>query len=276
MSNDVRPGAASPAAVSLATASPAKLWLARILMSRAAGTLIGLLSANRVRHQGVWFDVRGSEFSPQVRAQMFWGSYEGGETRMIRDLLRGSTTVVELGSSLGITTTHAAALMAPGGQLVCVEANPRLLSGLRERLARRTAALHVDFIHAAVTDTCGEAAFEVSPATVSSCLVADRPQGATARPGHEAVQVPALTLREILRRTGVDEFDLISDIEGAEAAFLLKDPGVLRRCRRAVIELHETTVDGRTASVSDLAAAATATGLRILRRHGPVIGLVRP
>lgn len=260
------------------TACAAKLWVARLVASHAAGRVIGALSANRVRHQGVWFDVRGSDFSPQVRAQMFWGSYEGAETRMIRELLRGSTSVVELGSSLGVTTAHAAALMAPGGRLVCVEANPLLLPGLRDRLARHTVSLHVDFLHAAVTDTCGEAVFYVSPSTVSSSL--GPPPGQRARlpagPSGRRVRVPASTLREILRRAEVDEFDLICDIEGAEAAFLLKDPDVLRRCRRAVIELHETTFDGRPVSVSDLAEAATTTGLRVVRRHGPVVGLVRP
>jgi len=266
MSKDLRPG----------TACAPKLWVARLVASHAAGRVIGALSANRVRHQGVWFDVRSSDFSPRVRAGMFWGSYEGAETRMIRELLRGSTTVVELGSSLGVTTAHVAALMAAGGRLVCVEANPLLLPGLRDRLARHTASLHVDFLHAAVTDACGEAVFDVSPSTVSSRLAAARPEGVAARPRGQAVRVPALTLREILRRTEVDEFELVCDIEGAEAAFLLKDPDVLRRCRRAVIELHETTCDGRPVSVPDLAEAATATGLRVVRRHGPVVGLVRP
>ena len=258
------------------TACAAKLWVARLVASHTAGRVIGALSANRVRHQGVWFDVRGSDFSPQVRAQMFWGSYEGAETRMIRELLRGSTTVVELGSSLGVTTVHVAALMAPGGRLLCVEANPSLLPGLRDRLARHTVSLHVDFLHAAVTDTCGEVVFDVSPSTVSSSLAS--PAGGRALPAGlsgRRVRVPASTLREILRRAEVDEFDLICDIEGAEAAFLLKDPDVLRRCRRAVIELHATTSDGRPVSVSDLAEAATTTGLRVVRRHGPVVGLVR-
>jgi predicted O-methyltransferase YrrM len=67
---------------------------------------------------------------------------------MIRGLLRGSTTLVELGSSLGVTSAYIAALMAPGGHLVCVEANPRLLPGLCERLARRAGSLRVDFVHA--------------------------------------------------------------------------------------------------------------------------------
>ena len=252
----------------LGTASPLKLRLARILTSDTAGRLIGTLSGNRVRHHGLWFDVRSSDFSPQVRAQMFWGGYEGAETRMICGLLRGSAAVVELGSSLGVTSAHIAALMAPGGHLVCVEANPRLLPGLRERLAHRTASLRVDFVHAAVTSHCGDAVLALSPKTVSSRLGLVRPHDA-------AVEVPALTLREILRRTGVSDFDLVSDIEGAESAFLLQDPDVLRRCRRAVIELHDTTLDDRAVSVSDLVAAALAAGLRIVRRHGPVVGLIR-
>lgn len=200
---------------------------------------------------------------------MFWGAYESAETRMIRGLLRGSTAVVELGSSLGITSAHVATLMAPDGHLVCVEANPRLLPGLRERLARRTASLRVDFVHAAVADFCGDAVLVVSPETVSSRLGRLGPHDVT-------VSVPALTLREILRRTGMSDFDLVCDIEGAESAFLLQDPEVLSGCRRAVMELHDTTVDGRAISVSDLLDAAVAAGLRIISRHGPVVSLVRP
>jgi FkbM family methyltransferase len=251
------------------TASKLKLRVARIVASDKAGRLIGALSGNRIRHHGLWFDVRSSDFSPQVRAQMFWGGYEGAETRMICGLLRGSTTVVELGSSLGVTSAHIAALMAPGGHIVCVEANPQLLAGLRERLVPRTASMRVDFVHAAVTSHCGHAVLAVSPKTVSSRLGAVRPEDVAAR-------VPALTLREILRRTGISDFDLVSDIEGAESAFLLQDPDVLRGCRRAIIEMHDTAVDGRAVSVSDLLEAAVAAGLQIIRRHGPVVSLIRP
>lgn len=252
----------------LGTASPLKLRVARIVASDQAGRLIAPLSGYRVRHHGLWFNVRSSDFSPEVRAQMFWGAYESAETRMIRGLLRGSTAVVELGSSLGVTSAHIAALMAPGGHLVCVEANPWLLPGLRERLVHRTASLRVDFVHAAVTSHCGNTVLALSPKTVGSRLGAVRPHDA-------AVGVPALTLREILRRTGVSDFDLVSDIEGAESAFLLQDPDVLRECRRAVLELHDTTAGGRTVSVSDLLEAAVAAGLRIIRRHGPVVSLAR-
>ena len=250
------------------TASLLKLRAARVLTSDRAGRLIGPLSGYRVRHHGLWFDVRSSDFSPRVRAQMFWGAYESAETRMIRDLLRGSRAVVELGSSLGITSAHIAALMATGGHMVCVEANPRLMPGLRDRLGRRTASLRVDFVHAAVTGHCGDTVLAVSPRTVGSRLAALQQRD-------DAVAVPALTLREILRRTDVSDFNLVCDIEGAESSFLLGDPEALRGCRRAVIELHDTVVGGCAVSVSDLATAAAAAGLRVIHRYGPVVGLVR-
>ncbi|MGH3220392.1 MAG: hypothetical protein ACRDPY_17100 [Streptosporangiaceae bacterium] len=62
----------------------------------------------------------------------------------------------------------------------------------------------------------------------------------TVWPGEPAVEVPALTLREVLRRTDMDDFDLVCDIEGAESVFLLQDPGAPSGCRRAVIELPST------------------------------------
>ena len=187
---------------------------------------------------------------------------------MIQRMLRDSSTVVELGSSLGVTTAHIAAVMAPGGRLVCVEANPRLIPGLSERIAPHTAGLRVDVIHAAVTGHCGTTELVIAPETVGSHL------GVT-RPDEAVVRVPAMTLREVLRRTDVAEFDLVSDIEGAEAAFLLDDPGVLSTCRCAVIEFHDTVADGHAVSVFDLIDAAFAAGLRIVSRHGPVVAFSR-
>jgi FkbM family methyltransferase len=187
---------------------------------------------------------------------------------MIREHLRGSVAVVELGSSLGITASHVATVMAPRGHLVCVEANPQLIPGLRERVLPRAGSLQVDVRHAAISTQGGVLPFTVARDTVGSRL--GKP-----RPGESTVQVPALTLREVLRETAIAEFDLISDIEGAEAAFLLGDPAVLEQCGRAVLELHDTTVNGQRVSVRDLLHAALAAGFRLVNQHGPVVALIR-
>jgi FkbM family methyltransferase len=252
----------------LRTASALKIRVSKLVANDVAGRLIGALTGNRVRHQGLRFDVRSDDFSPRVRAQMFWGAYEGAETRMIRSFLTGASTVVELGSSLGVTTAHIAAVMAPGGHLVCVEANPRLIPGLRDRISPCASSLRIDLIHAAVTSHCGTTLLTVASETVGSRLGRPRPHEAT-------VRVPAVTLREILARTGVADFDLVSDIEGAEVAFLLQDAGVLERCRRGVVELHETTVAGAKVSVFDLIDAVRAAGFQIVSRHGPVVAFAR-
>jgi FkbM family methyltransferase len=252
----------------LYTASSLKLRVASVLASDTAGRVIGALSRNRIRHRGLWFDVRSSDFSPRVRAQMFWGMYESAETRMIKSLLQGSTTVIELGSSLGVTTKHIASHMAPHGRLVCVEANPHLLPGLHERISPWTSTLHVDVIHAAITSGCGTTAIALSPETFGSHL-------ATCGTSTDTVQVPSLTLREVVRRSDIEEFDLVSDIEGAEATFLLEDPSILQSCSRAVIELHESSVGDKSMSVSDLMVAAVSAGFRIVTSHGPVVALSR-
>lgn len=252
----------------LITASRMKIRLSRLIANSTAGCVIGVLTRNKIRHHGIRFDVRSKDFTPLVKAQLFWGAYEGTETRMIRSLLRESSTVIELGSSLGITSAHIADVMAPGGHLVCVEANPNLLPGLRERLNRHGTKIRVDVIHAAITDHRGVANLAIAPETVDS-RVADP------RPHDIEVQVPALTLADVLHGTGVTEFDLVSDIEGAEAAFLWQDPGVLSRCRRAVIELHDATADGRNLSIFDLIDSATSAGFRIASCYGPVVSLIR-
>jgi len=147
----------------LCTASPLKLRVASVMASDTAGRVIGALSRNHIRHRGLWFDARSSDFSPRVRAQMFWGMYESAETRMIKSLLQASTTVIELGSSLGVTTKHIASHMATNGHLVCVEANPQLLPGLHERISPWTSTLHVDVIHAGIASGCGATALASRP-----------------------------------------------------------------------------------------------------------------
>jgi FkbM family methyltransferase len=260
----------------LVTASALKLAMAQIVTGDQAGRIIGALTRKRIRHQGLLFDTRSADFTPRVRAQMFWGAYEGAETRMIRRFLRGSKAVVELGSSLGVTSAHIAAVMAPGGHLTCVEANPRLLPGLRDRTQQRYPHVQVDVVHAAVTDRSGMAALKVAAHTVGSRLWPDPQPDEDEAAAAAVVQVPAVTLLEIVRGSGMTDFDLVCDIEGAEAAFLLHDPAVLRGCQQAVIELHDTTFRGRRVSVFDLMNASVAAGFRVIDRHGPVIALARP
>lgn len=66
----------NPQSEELVTASALKLRVATVVAGHGAGQVIGALTGKRIRHQGLWFDTRSTDFTPQVRAQMFWGAYE--------------------------------------------------------------------------------------------------------------------------------------------------------------------------------------------------------
>jgi FkbM family methyltransferase len=250
----------------LVTASAAKLAAARLIAGDRAGRVIGAIMARRIRHHGLWFDTRSDVFSPRVRAQMFWGIYEGAETRTIAAMLGGSRTVIELGSSLGVTAAHIASRLAPAGHLICVEANPHLVPLLRKGLSQRFPGIAVDVVHAAIAGHSGEAFLSLGAQTAGSLL--------TART-ETALTVPAITLGELLRQAQVSEYDLVSDIEGAEAWFLKHDQQALAGCRRMVIELHDTSIDGVRVTVPDLLDSARRAGFQVVAHHGPVMGLQR-
>jgi FkbM family methyltransferase len=252
----------------LTTASPVKLLLARLLTCSMAGRVIAVGTRNRIRHYGLGFDVSGPEFSPSVKAQLFWHLYERAEVRMIRRHLQGASTVVELGASLGITSAHIVSLMTNGGRILCVEANPYLIGGLQERIASFSKGVVVEVLNGAISDNVGMTSLSLGANNIDSHL-------SDGRSGGRNVTVPAMTLRHVLSSHAIHEFDLVSDIEGSEASFLLGDPHALAGCRRAVLELHESTRAGRQLTPLDLIDAAKAQGFRVVDNRGPVVALER-
>jgi FkbM family methyltransferase len=249
----------------------AKYVFSDIACSDAAGRVTGAALRYRIRHQGLVFDTRDPAFPPSMRAGMLWGIHEGDETRYIRRYLGGVETVVELGSSLGITGSHALAGMAPHGRYVGVEANPELLAPLRATLDDHRDGRSVTVRHAAVgEEDGGSTQLTITGTPIGSHLSSER--GGAGR----EVAVPTMTLQGVLDAEGVTgDYALISDIEGAERFFILGggDGGALARCTRAVLELHETD----EASVEQLVAALTTVhGFEILERRGLVVALARP
>lgn len=85
----------------------------------------------------------------------------------------------------------------------------------------------------------------------------------------------ALTRARSCNEAKLAIFDLISDIEGAKSVFLSR---TLTFCAGVDAPFWSctTTVRGRAVSVSELLEAAIFAGLRIMRRHGPVVALGRP
>jgi FkbM family methyltransferase len=231
--------------------------IARALVSPPLVLALDPMTRRRVRHRGVTIRTDHEAFAPYTRAELFWGLYERTEISFIRRFLQGSAAVIELGGGLGVASAHIASQMRAGGALICVEANPQVLeiTGRNLEAQARRANVNAELVHAALAEQPGEATF-----VVETNLFASHVGSTLASGGAGAITtVRTVTLQAIRDEHGLDAFDLVCDIEGAEAQFITgSDPG-LEGCRRLIIELHPCSHGGTSYSVDDL--------VRILRER---------
>jgi FkbM family methyltransferase len=250
----------------------AKVRAAKMACQPAVGRMIARLTHDRIRNRGIVFDTSHPAITASMKAKLFWNIYESAEIKMVRRGLAGAPAVVELGSSLGICAAHIAAGMPAGGRLVCVEADSRLIPVIEERLQRHAAHLETTVIHAAVTSpraaAQGHVAFARSSLTTASRV--DR-----TRSDEDAVEAPALTLSHILREHAIEEFALVSDIEGAEAEIILQDSASLERCQAAVFEFHDAETAEGWLPARELRNALVELGFGVTAARGNVALLAR-
>jgi FkbM family methyltransferase len=239
-----------------------KQGLADLLCSDAVGRVLGRAFGDRIPRAGLRFHVPSPPVSPCTRAQIFWGIYESAEIRFARRFLGSDLDVIELGASLGVVSCELARILAGRRRLVSVEANPELLPIWEENLRCNAPGADVRLLHGAIDYGAAGSHTRLSLGQdTSASRLGDGPEG---------IEVPATTLSQILAQTGIREFALVCDIEGAEAGILLDDAPALAGCRRIVTELHSTRYRERAFHYSELALALEALGFSRRAEHGPV------
>ena len=126
-------------------------------------------------------------------------------------------------------------------------------------------------MHGAVSTEQGTVQFSISASSLSSQV--GKRSDAT-----EIIEAPTITLSSLLSAKNLDglPFQLVMDIEGAEAGVVFEEPNTLAQCRRIVVELHETEYRGTVFTVDDLIVAFTKLGFVAQTQYGPVIVFDRP
>jgi FkbM family methyltransferase len=185
------------------------------------------------------------------------GRYEAAEISLLRRSFKDASTIVELGSNIGIVAYHALTeRMVPGGQMICVEPNPHSLAALKANTARalKSVDARVSFINAAV----GAPQLEQGPApmvdflarsNLSSGLVS---QVAPQQNDKPPLSVPLTSLSDIVRDHNLDEYSLICDMEGGEIPLLYEDGPALKGCTQMLIELHDSALTGKDITPRDM------------------------
>jgi len=247
----------------LNTTNRLKLMVARILESPPAARCVSIFCRHRIPSYDLVFDTRNPAITRRVEAQLYWRLYEGAEIRLVRKYLAGCNTIIDLGSSLGFTASHALSRMSPNGRLIAVEPNSRLLTTLSTTLHQHAGGRSVEVVDSAIS-------YERD--TVARLDISDHNVGS--RISNTGKIVNTTTLTNIVKSHHVGKFAMISDIEGAEASMIFEDPA-LEQCDRIVIELHETTYAGKQIGVQELYDGLIERGFAIMAQQGPVFALER-
>lgn len=257
----------------MALALRVKKAAAKLLCSPTVGRAIALLFRDRIWSRGCVIDTRHPFVTPAIKASLLWGLYESTEVRFVRRYLRSDLDVVELGSSIGVIASQIASRLDRSRLLVCVEANPWLLDQIRVNVDRNAPGARVAIVHGALDYSCDERPWvEIALGERNIDSRVRRPE-----PGESFAKAPTLTLGRILADQGIREYALVCDIEGAEAGIVERDAAALELCRQLIIELHQTTREGRLVTPDAMRTAFEVDhGFRLRDRHGAVFVFEKP
>lgn len=246
-------------------ATHAKRFIGPLLANRWTGVIAARVLNNRIPHRGLTIDTSSPVVTPEIKAALLLQGYESGEYRFVRKYIPTDCDVIELGGSLGVISCTIRRRIAADRRQFVVEADPRLAVALRRNLEINGCAIGVDVIEAAISYDGGDTvSFALGESSVSGRIAADAGSMPT-------IEVPALTLGQLIERHGLTDFALVSDIEGVEWRILKNDLDALAKARMIVMETHDSPGNG---SYEELVAALIATGrFDLIDRHGPVVVL---
>lgn len=237
----------------------------------AAGALMRGISPGRLMvPNGQVFDIPPG-MDDYSRCALFAGRYERLEIALLKQWFREDSTIIEVGSNIGVVARYAfLEKLKAGGTYICVEPNPRSLPALRANMKRAEASRpgrHVQIVAAAVSGRAEEGG------TVPFTVRQDLGSSLTASPvpswrEETIVQVPLRTLSGLLREFAPGGASLISDVEGAEIPMILDDPDAFAQVRQIVMELHEPALTGRPETPDFLIAALGRLGFVVRARLG--------
>lgn len=160
------------------------------------------------------------------------GRYAPAETAAVRELLPAGGTFVDVGANVGYFACLAARRVGPGGRVVALEPDPRMVAELRANLALNRFSAHV--VEAAAAEGPGIARLaEYRPEDGNWGTSALRAEGL--RP------VELIGLDALLDRLGIQHVDLVKvDVEGAEDRVLkgMQDGFSRGRYGAVLVEVH--------------------------------------
>ena len=192
--------------------------------------------------------------------------YEAKMRSTLQQFLRPGNTFVDLGANEGYFTVIGAGLCAPGGRVVAIEPQKRLLDVINDNVKLNNSQ-GVQVVNAAISDHAGTATFHLTSSTNSGGSSLQNP----CKYDLPTEEVATLTLSELLDNEDLQHVDFMKvDIEGFEHEALMGSPQVFRerRIRSMALELHPSLIEARGKSCDAILRMLEECGYQITKPFG--------
>lgn len=206
-----------------------KTWF--VLNNWFAGRIVELLG-NEGKVGELKFDLSNPHIATFLKCRFLFQTYENGAkaVSMLHRFVNPELPVVEFGGCIGVMSCIANRTLKSPSDHVVVEGQPYLIETLKKNRDRNNCRFEV--IHAALAYGSDRVKFWINP----RYFVGNRT--ATGKSG-EVVDVPAITLKQIVEERGYERITLMVDIEGDETNLVDQELELMRRVvETLVIELH--------------------------------------
>lgn len=189
------------------------------------------------------------------------GLYEKDMVTTFKSLLTANSVCVDVGANEGYFSVIASRIVGPGGRVVAVEPQSRVLPILDKNI-KLNRADNIKVHQVVISDENGTAEIHLEPDnnTGSSGLYR------TTRYRVPSETVGMITLSALLDQNGIDGVDLMKmDIEGGEYEAILGSREVFksRRVRRLALELHPVILRRRGLDPSAITSFLSASGYKL-------------
>tara|TARA_R110002124_G_scaffold148665_1_gene314327 strand:- start:1092 stop:1709 length:618 start_codon:yes stop_codon:yes gene_type:complete len=194
---------------------------------------------------------------------LFFKAYESAEIRFIHQYLNPNLPVIELGSSLGGVSCQIGLILPKNATFLCVEANPSLISTLKQNLT-------VNNVNSIVINKAIGNGSNILFEQSENNLVGQASVKNHSDKKSNKIEVSTISLVQLCREYHITDFNFVCDIEGAEIQILLDEPEAFVHIQHFIIELHETFKDGFTYSVKDLVSLINKLSFETIDSYGNV------
>ncbi len=237
------------------------LFKKRLSFNHITIRVISFILNQRIPFHKATIDVSDKLVTPMTKSLLYWGIYEKNEINLVKNHLGEAEDVIELGASIGAVGCVISCKQTTG-RYIAVEADPTLINICMTNISLNRKTEYF-LLNKAIDYSTKTVSFATGNSTLNGRI-------SEKKNSNSIVTVETITLKEICEIYNIENFTLVSDIEGAEVAFILHDKIALEKCKKMIIELHNTEYNGKLYTVEDIIDLILKNDFDILDQQGNV------